>query len=384
MVLETGIKHDQGMMKRHHTLLVFRLIKRYGSLSRAKLTKLTQMSATSVGRIVKELIKEEFIIEVGESKGSVGRRAIMLEVNPNGGLFFGVNIEKNTIDVGVVDLNGSVQCVKAKKLVNDSEPMKQLNDIIELIEELKGEYHHLAERIVGCGISVPGIVDFRSGKVLRVPQLRWNNVNVKEYLESKLGIKVFIDNQVKAILISESMYGSAVGVESAACIYVGSGLGAAFMENSELIRGVNNMAGEIGHTIISPNGMLCDCGRVGCLQTYICSSSLEKESGRTIDEIFNASYKNEKWAVQLIEQATEYLAMTISNVVCTYNPEVIILAGTMVQEFPDWAKEVEERVDKFLWDNVIESVDIQFHSNKTASILGASCIVLKEFLESPF
>lgn len=382
-MLQIDTKHDQSMMKRHHTLLVFRLIKRFGSLSRAELAKLTQMSATSVSRIVKELIENQYIIEVGESKGNVGRRAIMLEVNPSGRLIMGVNIETDFLEIGLVDLNGKVQHLTKEKIDKSTSPEVLLEKISQKINGMKEEHEGLMSKIMGCGISIPGIVDYRKGKILQVPQLDWKNVEVQQFLEKRINLKVCVENQVKAILLSESLYGNAVGIENAACIYVGSGLGAAYMEGGELIRGVNNMAGEIGHTTINPTGVLCDCGRIGCLQTYICSSALEKESGKPIQEIFSAKENNEAWATQLIERAAEYFALTISNVVNTYNPEVIILAGKMVEDFPEWVEMTKEKVMNYLWKIVDESDELKFHSIGEVGVLGASCIVLKEFLESP-
>lgn len=381
MLLET--KQNQRSIRKHHLLLFFKIIKRYGPISRAELAKLTQMSATSASRIVKELIEQNFINEVGQYEGNVGRRATMLEVNPNGSLIFGVNIELETIEVGIVDLNGSVLLKKKEEFVLPLPPDKVLDRIVDLIHEIQHDYTGSDKRIMGCGISVPGIVDFHKGTAVKVPQFGWDNVDISNYLQDKIDVNVFVENQVKAILLGESLYGNAVGVESAVCIYLGSGLGAAFMEKEELIRGVNNVAGEIGHTTVNPYGTLCDCGRIGCLQTYICPAALEKESGRSINEIFSAQKNGEEWAIKLLERAADYLAITISNIACTNNPEVIILAGQIIDQRSEWVESVKQKLTLYLWDIVEESINIHHHSMEDSGVLGASCLVLKEFLESP-
>ncbi|MBS4206651.1 ROK family transcriptional regulator [Bacillus sp. FJAT-50079] len=381
MMLET--KHDQSMVRKHHMLLLFKLIKRFGPISRAELAKMTEMSATSTSRIVKELIDQHFIVEVGQTEGGVGRRAILLEVNPKGGLLLGVTIELDSIEVGIVDLNGSVLIKQKQEIDASDSPFDILDMIADLLNKMKNEYIDFKDRFMGCGVSIPGIVDWPSGKVVMIPQFHWSNIELRDYLEKKIGMSVFVDNQVKAILLGEILYGSAVGMESAACIYVGSGLGGAFMDKGDVVRGINNIAGEIGHTTIDPNGILCDCGRIGCLQTYICSSALEKESGKSINEIFAAKHNNERWAINLLDRASEYLAMTISNVACTYNPEVIVLAGPMIERDSDWVGSIKKKLSLFLWSEVVQEVNIHYQSEGSAGIIGASCLVLKEFLESP-
>lgn len=381
MLLET--KHDQSMVKKHHLLLLFKIIKRNGPISRADLAKITKMSATSASRIVKDLIDENFIEEVGETEGNIGRRARLLAVKPKGGIMFGVNIETDFIEIGVVDLNGTIIFKKKKDINLISPPYEVLDDIADFITGIMDEYKNSNNRVMGCGVSIPGIVDWPTGKVVMSPQFHWSNIEVGKYLEKKISVSVLVDNQVKAILLGESLYGNAVGVESATCIYVGSGLGAAFIDKGEVVRGADNMAGEIGHTIVNPNGPLCHCGRMGCLQTYICASALEKESGRPYYEIFEAKTRNEPWAVGLLDKAAEYLAMTISNVTYTYNPEVIILAGTLIDEYPEWVQLVKKKAQKYMGTTDKLSVQIHYEASSTAGILGASCLVLSDFLDSP-
>lgn len=378
------IKHDQRMIREHHLLLLFKIIKRNGPISRAELAKKTQMSATSASRIVKELIDQSFVEEIGQTEGNVGRRATLLKVNPNGALVIGINIDLESIEVGVVDLDGHVIMKRDRDIDLSRPPMEVLDRVVQMVADIKEHIGDLKHRVIGCGVSIPGIVEWPQGSVVMIPQFHWANVEIRKYLEEKIGMNVLVDNQVKAILLGESLYGSVVGVDNAACIYVGSGVGGAFMDKGEVIRGSKNIAGEIGHTTIEPFGSLCDCGRFGCLQTFICASALEKESGKPIQEIFDADQRQEVWAVKMLDRAAEYLAMTISNVVCTYNPEVVVLAGTMIDQHPQWAKKVEEKCQRYLWENFDRMLEIRYpHIGSQTGIVGASCLVLREFLESP-
>ncbi|WP_159887984.1 ROK family transcriptional regulator [Paenibacillus puerhi] len=377
-------KHDQRMIREHHLLLLFKIIKRNGPISRAELAKKTQMSATSASRIVKELIDQNFVDETGQTEGNVGRRATLLKINPSGALIIGINIDLESIEVGIVDLDGNVILKKDRDIDLSLPPTEVLDRVVELVASIKAQIGELSNRIIGCGVSIPGIVEWPQGRVVMIPQFHWANVEIRKYLEEKIGMTVLVDNQVKAILLGESLYGSVVGVDHAACIFVGSGVGGAFMDKGEVIRGSKNIAGEIGHTTIDPDGSLCDCGRFGCLQTFICASALEKESGKPIHEIFAAEQQQEVWAVKMLDRAAEYLSMAISNVVCTYNPEAVVLVGPMIDQHPQWVKKVEQKCKRYLWDNFDRMLEIRYpHIGSHAGIVGASCLVLREFLESP-
>lgn len=377
-------KRDQKMLREHHLLLLFKIIKRTGPVSRAELAKTTQMSATSASRIVKELIDKKFVEEIGQTEGNVGRKATLLAVNPKGAFMLGINIELESIEVGVVDLNGNVLMKEIGDVDLSRPPNEVMDRVVHMVNNIRHKLGELSHRILGAGVSIPGIVEWPQGRLVMIPQFHWQNVEVRAYLEERIGMTVIVDNQVKAILLGESLYGSAVGVANAACIYVGSGVGGAFMDKGEVIRGFKNIAGEIGHTTVHPDGALCDCGRFGCLQTYICTSALEKESGKPIREIFEAEARNEEWAVKLVDRAMEYLALAISNIACTYNPEVIVLTGTMIDDHPELLQRVEEKCKRYLWNTLDSPFEIRYPDiGSNVGIVGASCLILREFLESP-
>ena len=190
-------------------------------------------------------------------------------------------------------------------------------NILTMIDQMDNS---ISQKILAIGISIPGLVTWPEGATLTVPQLHWEDVKIKSYLEDKLDYIVYVDNDVRAVLLAESLFGSMKEYRNVACIYIGSGVGGAVMLNDEILRGHSNSLGEIGHMTIDPNGTLCDCGRLGCLQTYICSSELQRQTGQTIEEIFIAFERKEEWAVKTILRARKYISLAIANIACIYNP----------------------------------------------------------------
>ncbi|WP_261807855.1 ROK family protein [Paenibacillus sp. N3.4] len=110
--------------------------------------------------------------------------------------------------------------------------------------------------------------------------------------------------------------------------------------------------------------MMCDCGKAGCLQTYINISSLLSEANkirpiRTIEELFEARRAGERWACYLIERALMYIAITVNNVVCMYNPDSVILSVELADKYPEVYEEIEELcMSRFVWEPLRESFSI--------------------------
>jgi N-acetylglucosamine repressor len=164
---------------------------------------------------------------------------------------------------------------------------------------------------------------------------------------------IFIDNDQKAKALAEVSFTS-VQSNSTLFIGIGSGVGSVLVVNGTVFRGGSNSAGEIGHTTIDPNGILCECGRRGCLQTYIAEWALIQEANKIrpiqdMEELMKAS-ETESWAINILNRAAMYCGMMISNAVCMYNPDMIILGGSMIDRFPQLVEIIEEQCNQFVWE----------------------------------
>lgn len=377
-----NLKYDQGRVRKYHYFMLLSLIQKQKKASRSQLAHITKMSNTSVGKIVKELINDELVIEVGQTEGDVGRRATLLEINPTGSFIVGVELDKSGIQVAVVTLTGKV--IKKQQLAFgiEKDAYEVLDDLSEKILTLINQLDDkISEKIIAVGVSIPGLITWPEGRALRIPQFQWENIDIKAYLESKLDYVVYVDNHVRTVLLAESLYGSMKDFHDSVCIYVGSGVGGAAMLNDEVLRGHRNTLGEIGHMTLDPNGTMCDCGRLGCLQTFVCSSEIEKQVHKPIQDVFAAFNRKEDWAVRVINRAQSYLGMAISNVICIYNPEAVLLAGPMIHEFPSMVRDVATEADKYVWSPLKQSYHLIYPDiGRDSGVIGASALVLNEFL----
>ncbi|EGL17713.1 MULTISPECIES: ROK family protein [unclassified Paenibacillus] len=349
-------KHDQDFMKRQNRLTVFEIIKHQQPISRASIAKQTGMSPTTVSRIVAELAEEGYLLESEQVSAGLGRKSTLLEMVDAAVLSVGVELDRHQVNIGIVDLQGNVVAMSQYPRSVEESPEVTLERVGTEIDQLTKSNEIDCERIIGVGVGLPGIIDNDTGEVMFSVQLGWRNVRLAERLKEFTGYDVAVDNELKAKALAEHLKGAAIGSQRTVLLGFGNGVGSAFIMEGEIYRGRTNSAGEIGHTTIDPNGMLCDCGKAGCLQTYINIKSLLSEANkirpvRSIEDLFEAKKAGERWALHLIERALMYMAITINNVVCMYNPDSVILSGELTDKFPEILDEVVDLCySKYVWE----------------------------------
>lgn len=383
------VKHDQEMMRKINKGNILNLIREKKPVSRSELAKITGMSPTSVGRIVSELIELGLIkeTELASSK-VVGRKALLLDTEPNSVYAVCVQIDEDVSRIGIIDFDGTI--IEERSCICDAHSMdwrEFSNRICEEIEKIIAETYFEKSKIIGVGIGLPGLIDNVNGIVLFSPQLRWENVKLTEYFKNRLGYHITIDNVIKAKALAENTYGSARDAKRMVFVHFGTGVGSALIVDNRIYRGITNSAGEIGHTTINPNGRLCDCGRRGCLQTYITERALLQEA-RTIkdisgiDEIFEASSRGEGWAASIVDNLHTYISIAICNIICMYNPNAVIIGGKMMKQPPEVESIIKGKVDKLIWAQFKGSYEIKCSSlGERAGMLGMSILLVNQYID---
>lgn len=380
------VKQDQDVIKQHNKLMILDIIKKQRPISRAEITKITKMSATSIGRFVSELCEEGVIRETDLTSSGVGRKAIMLDIEPGAIYTIGVDIEKKRINFGIMDFSETVTVYHRTAHQAQKSTPKETADLI--CREIRGMIERLGipyEKVVGVGIGVPGVINYEQGIVQLSTTLGWKDVAFASLVEKELQIRTVIDNDLKVKILSEYLYGSAKGSNKTALIGIGTGIGSALIINGEVFRGGSNSAGELGHTTLDPNGNLCECGKRGCLQTYVDENSLILEARRVSDvsdvrEVFAAARNYERWAKEIVSRTALYIGITINNIVCMYNPDTVILSGDLVENYREIVDLVDEHSEQVIWEpfkgkfRVIPS-----ELRGDAIVMGAGALAMQHF-----
>lgn len=328
-------------MKEINTAMIMNLLHRSGRITRAELTKMTKLSATTVSVLIEQLIAKNFVEEVGEKPSSgAGRRAISLQINKNGGYVVGISIGNQSLICAVMNLHG--QCITEMKTTiaigNDSlaeQINAALKDCMNQVESLN------AELIMGIGISTPGIIDENEETVLYSSFLKLSNFNLRKQISEVFpNVPVRIVNDSNAAAFAEHYFGAGKDKSSLLYLTINEGIGAGIILNSQIHSGYNGAAGEIGHIPVDPNGKICNCGQIGCVETVLTSPFilnkcrfLAKEQGLAIPESFDeviARYEEgESWLEPVFDHIINVTWLTIASTVNFISPEVVVLEGWM-------------------------------------------------------
>ena len=259
----------------------------------------------------------------------------------------GVDIGATTAKMGYVDRDGN--CLSSVASVSTGAQQaadvffKRLYESAEALRaELPQEYD-----LAGIGIGAAN-GNYYKGTIERSPNLGWNYVDVCAELGKYYSVPVAVTNDANAAALGEMLFGAAKGMKDFISITLGTGLGSGIVANGEMIYGADGFAGELGHTIVDPNGLECACGQVGCLETYcsatglcrtveelICNTTVPSGlrgisyNDLTAAKISEAALGGDALALAAFETCGETLGRKLADSVAHLSPEAIILCGGM-------------------------------------------------------
>ena len=249
----------------------------------------------------------------------------------------------------------------------------------ELIGTTSSMYFELSERVaqssperfevLGLGIGIAGLVDI-DGKLRRAPNLvEVDGLDIGPILKSKLGVPVYVDNDVNCAALAELSDGVAASANNSLLVTLGTGIGGALIVDGRIHRGAFGMAGEPGHMIVDPRGLICACGKQGCWEAYASAAGLKNlaidraKNGRlqqindkvqgdlnkiASEDITQAARRGDIQSVELIDDFAYWIALGLTNCAALLDPEVIIIGGGLVAEWDLLGDRIRHSFDELL------------------------------------
>lgn len=342
-------KMDKEQMKRSNRKLIFTQIHKNGAISRTQLAELTGLTSMTIGRIADTLIQQGLVVEEEKNREgkSVGRRPRLLEVAADSILSLGIELDRDCIHVGVLNFKADVIVERrhSENLFALTPPQvaKLAAKLIRELQDEQGLQKEVRQKLENCqicGVVCPGLVDSKKGIIRFSSQLQWHNIEFAQLLKEATGIpEIVLDNEVKSRAQAEVLFGQGQAHKRVALLNFGSGVGSSLVVDRKLYRGRGNLAGEIGHICLDPNGSICECGKRGCLQTYISDLSILQDARKfdaqsTLDSLFRAYAENEVWAKNIINHTVKYAVIAIGMLSNLYAPDIVILCGRLIERYP--------------------------------------------------
>jgi N-acetylglucosamine repressor len=365
-------------------------IKTNGLVSRAALALLTGLSPATVTSITSRLIQEGLVFEKNTGDSTGGRPPIMLALNPRGGFVIGIKLMEGHAVGALTDLNATILAKDSIDL-SDKNYQTSVETLTALVKRLIHSSRIRAKQLMGVGVGLAGVVDFAHGIVKQNPFFGWRNILLRDLLETRLHVPVFIDNDVNTLTLSEKWLNRGQPEDNFIVITVGRGIGMGIVINGEVYRGNGGGAGELGHVMIDPKGPICDCGKRGCLESLVSDRALVAEAQANVnpdindlDDLIHLVTEGNKGAAQILVKAGTLLGRQIANLANVLDPKLIIISGEGIRMGEAFFSAVRTAFRDCVMNGLVDDIEIRVNSwGDDIWALGAASLVIAEIFRSP-
>ena len=373
------------------------------SISRSLLAERAGLSLPTIIKFVTELLTDGIVEEFDELESTGGRKPISLRIRPDYAYVISVDIGTFSTKIGVVKINGEMIQKHVIPAKDNNVPTKglSLEELYEKIEEAIAAYGD--EKLMGIGIGVSGMVDCRQGRIIFCPNFSgWDNIPIGSLLEERFQVPAFLDTSPRCMALAEQWFGVGQNVKNQIFATFGYGsIGSGIILESRLFRGGKDFAGELGHVQVVSEGIPCTCGNQGCIEVYVTMPMIVKairnavrenagyspikflaESADDIskDIIVKALNEGDKIVGEIVTVAGEYMGSALSNMANLFNPDLIVLGGGLIDEFPILVDEVIRTIKRKSLVTIQQDLVIKRSALGTdASIIGGALLVIQEF-----
>lgn len=262
--------------------------------------------------------------------------------------YIGIDLGGTGIKAGIVDEGGSI-------ILKDSCPTEPergygavIHDMAHLAIDAARRSGHPMDEIKAIGIGLPGVMDPRTGRVPFCTNLAWHDVPIIQEMAKYTDRPVYVDNDATVAGLAESVAGVSAGCENSVFVTLGTGVGGGVVIGGKVFSGSHGVASEIGHMITVAGGELCTCGNRGCWERYASATALIREGRKlcaakpetallkavegdlksiTAKHVIDLAKAGDPDCMALFDDYVYHLCVGLSNLINTYDPEVIVLGG---------------------------------------------------------
>lgn len=379
--------------------LIFNFLDQTDSSSITELSKELNISVPKITSLINELIEEGLISDYGKIESTGGRKASMYGLVSDACFFLGVDVKKYYINIGLLNFKKQLVTQKNRipfKLENTPESLQQLISIIQgFIKELPVK----KDRILSMGINLSGRIKNTIGYSYSF--FHFQEEPLSTIIQDKIGIKTFLENDSRAMAFGEFLCGEVITEKNVLFVNIDYGIGLGILIDGKVYYGKSGFSGEFGHIPFFDNEIICHCGKKGCLETEASgtailrnfklkikqgSSSLAIKKNKTAEnitltDIIEAAKNEDMLSIELLAEVGEKLGRGLAVLINVFNPELIILGGTLSETGDYLRLPTRSAINKFSLSLVNTDTEVKLSKlGEKAGILGACLIARNKIL----
>jgi len=362
------------------------------------------LSLPTITNIVKRLLDDGIVVEADYKQSTGGRRAALLQLHPDYAHAVGLEVSCSCLRAARVNLVGEIVDQEEAPPHRPECREPELGRIVAVAQAVLER----APRglVAGLGIGISGIISSGQGISVKFPRSeKWVDVPLAAILSERLGLPTWLENDVQTATLGELRFGDGRSAESFAYLHLGQGIALGIVADRRLYEGANGNVGELGHSIIEPEGPICYCGNYGCLESLASPAAIVRQaqeaitgagvesqvlslaggdlSAITIEHVFQAAERGDRLASNLVEKAAGYIGLSAANLVNVLSPELLLLAGAMVERGGLALEAVTRSFRSLVMPSLREVTELRkSRLGRAGCVLGAAALVFDAVVES--
>ena len=380
-----------------HKKLILRAIYFNGPLSNSELGKIIHLSTPKINSLLVELIEDGLIEELGRGDSSGGRRPNIYGLVKNGFYVVGITINIKRTIISIFNSNSEIVSGPHYFPVKMQSDIAIFNKVNEMLEEVVEESNIPHHKILVAGIELPGLINLKQG----INKTYFPDVdNLFDELRKIFGIPVFFNHDAKVRTFAEQHFGLAKGKKNVLMLQADWGLGLGIIVNGKLYSGKSGYSGEFGHLPIVENGVLCSCGKQGCLETMVSAVAISRiakegiQNGKLslikelvqndlekidISMVIQAANQGDQFAISIFTETGNWLGKGVAYLIQIFDPELIIIGGRVAEASQFIMAPIQQAIHTYCNRDISNNTEIKFSElGSNAGTVGVAAYALEK------
>jgi predicted NBD/HSP70 family sugar kinase len=327
--------------KAHNRRVILGYVQLSDGAGRAEIARSSGLSTQTVSNLIAELEHDGLVIPAGRRRSARGQPPVIYTFNPAGAAALGFEVRPDALVAALTDLAGAVLW-RAQRPLPASDP----DTVFALMADMAAQAREMCEMpVLGAGLVLPGPFGVEGLSAAGATVLSgWQGLDdAATRAAQALGLPVIVEKDATAAAIGEAMRGVAQGLDTFCYLYFGAGLGLGVIAQGQPLRGAYGNAGEVGHVIVAPDGLPCDCGNAGCLEQYASRMALRRHladrgllspmtppgGGQTDAVAARLMAEGDAGLAQWLAAAARLLSPVIGTLENIFDPQAVVLGGAL-------------------------------------------------------
>ena len=361
-----------------HKKQLIRAIYFNGPLSNSDLSKIINLSTPKINSLLVELIDENLVEDLGRGDSSGGRRPNIYGLVKDGFYVVGITINISRTIISIFNSNNELVSGPHFFPIKMQSDITIFNRVNEMLEKVVAESNIPQDKIIVAGIELPGLINLKQG----INKTYFPDTdNLFDELRKIFGIPVFFNHDAKVRTFAEQHFGLAKNKKNVLMLQADWGLGLGIIVNGKLYSGKSGYSGEFGHLPIVDNGVLCACGKQGCLETMVSAVAISRmakegiQNGKLsliteliqndlekidISVVIQAANQGDQFAISLFTGVGHWLGRGISYLIQIFDPELIIIGGRVAEAGQFILAPVQQAINTYCNRDISNNTEIKF------------------------